>query len=90
MWFTSQKPFSQRIVTDTGAFLKDIGLFDPLEFSISARDAKGMSVGTRKLIELSFLALYDSEIDYRGQNVGCYMTAELYSTADPVSKYSPS
>lgn len=33
-----------------------------------------MPLGTRKLIETTFLALLDSGIDYRGQNVGCYMS----------------
>lgn len=32
-----------------------------------------MPVSTRKLIETTFLALLDSGIHYRGQNVGCYM-----------------
>jgi hypothetical protein len=34
-----------------------------------------MAVGTRKLIETAFLALLDSGIDYRGRNVGTYMSA---------------
>ncbi|EIN05362.1 polyketide synthase [Punctularia strigosozonata HHB-11173 SS5] len=33
-----------------------------------------MALSTRKLLELSFLSLVDSGIDYRGQNVGCYMS----------------
>ncbi|KZT66074.1 hypothetical protein DAEQUDRAFT_752280 [Daedalea quercina L-15889] len=63
-----------QVVTDTGAFLKDIGLFDHVEFGITSKDARLMPLGTRKLIETTFLALLDSGVDYRGQNVGCYMS----------------
>ncbi|KAH9840927.1 ketoacyl-synt-domain-containing protein [Rhodofomes roseus] len=63
-----------QIVTDTGAFLKDISLFDHVEFGITSKDARLMPLGTRKLIETTFLALLDSGIDYRGGNVGCYMS----------------
>ncbi len=47
-----------------------------------------MSLSTRKLLELSFLALLDSGIDYRGRDVGCYMSGvafDMMSVADPVS-----
>ncbi|KAH9934295.1 ketoacyl-synt-domain-containing protein [Fomitopsis serialis] len=64
-----------QVVTDTGAFLKNIDLFDPTEFGIAGKDARLMTLGTRKLLETTFLALVDSGIDYRGQNVGCYMSA---------------
>ncbi len=63
-------------------------MFDPAEFGITMKDATAMAVGTRKLIELSFLALLDSGIDYRGRNVGCYMSAtafDILSIAEPVS-----
>ena len=63
-----------QVVTDTGSFLKDIGLFDHVEFGITSKDARLMPLGTRKLIETTFLALLDSGIDYRGRNVGCYMS----------------
>jgi acyl transferase domain-containing protein len=62
-------------MTQKGSFLKDIGLFDPAEFGIAAKDARTFAVGVRRLVELSFLALLDSGIDYRGRNVGCYATA---------------
>lgn len=62
-------------MADTGAFLKHINLFDPTEFGITNKDARLMSLGTRKLLKTAFLALLDSGIDYRGQNVGCYMSA---------------
>ncbi|KZT71132.1 ketoacyl-synt-domain-containing protein [Daedalea quercina L-15889] len=64
-----------QVVTDTGAFLKAIDLFDPVEFGVTSKDARLMSLGTRKLLETTFLALLDSGIDYRGRNVGCYMSA---------------
>ncbi|KAK0480492.1 putative polyketide synthase [Armillaria luteobubalina] len=73
------------VVTKKGSFLKSIALFDPLEFGITSRDVATMAVSTRKLIEHSFLALLDAGIDYRGQNVGCFMssTMETGYTADP-------
>ncbi|KAH9942788.1 ketoacyl-synt-domain-containing protein [Amylocystis lapponica] len=63
-----------QVITDTGAFLKDVHLFDNLEFGITDRDARLMPVGTRKLIETAFLSLVDSGLDYRGKNVGCYVS----------------
>ncbi|PCH38980.1 thiolase-like protein [Wolfiporia cocos MD-104 SS10] len=75
-----------RIHTCRGAFLKDIDLFDHAEFGISAKDARAMAVSTRKLIELSFLALLDSGINYRGRNVGCYAAAtahDILSVVEP-------
>ncbi|OSX62596.1 hypothetical protein POSPLADRAFT_1055969 [Postia placenta MAD-698-R-SB12] len=69
-----------------GSFLKDIDLFDNVEFGISARDARSMAPATRKLIEQCFLALVDSGIDYRTRNVGCFTSGtnlELTNVADP-------
>lgn len=77
-----------QVDTTSGSFLKDVGLFDNLEFGISNRDVRSMSLSTRKLLELSFLSLLDSGIDYRGRNVGCYMSGvafDIMSAADPVS-----
>ncbi|KAJ7464985.1 putative polyketide synthase [Mycena galericulata] len=76
----SKGPNLGQVVTDSGSFLKDIFLFDPAEFGITSKDAKAMAVGTRKLIETAFLALLDSGIDYRGRNVGCYMSAVAFDT----------
>ncbi|KAJ3873157.1 putative polyketide synthase [Lentinula edodes] len=75
-----------KIIASQGSFLKDIGLFDPAEFGIGSKDARAMSVSTRRLIELSFLAFLDAGIDYRGQNVGCYASGtafDLQSVAEP-------
>lgn len=44
-----------------------------MEFGMTPRDAQAMPLSTRKLVELSFLSLLDSGIDYRSKNVGCYM-----------------
>ncbi|KAG7091814.1 hypothetical protein E1B28_008217 [Marasmius oreades] len=74
-----------QLTTTTGAFLKDVLAFDHLEFGISNRDAHGMSLSTRKLLESSFLALLDSGIHYRGQNVACYTASIMDTVIDPVS-----
>ena len=63
-----------QVLVDMGAFLKDVDLFDYMEFGVSAKDASAMPLSTRKLIETTFLSLCDSGIDYRGKNVGCYMS----------------
>lgn len=79
-----------RILTDSGTFLKDIDQFDFLEFGITAKDARYMPLSTRKLVEVAFLSLQDSGIDYRGKNVGCYMSGvahDIYSLSGHVSAY---
>lgn len=43
-----------------------------MKLGITNKDARGTPISTRKLIGLSFLALLDLVIDYRGQNVGCF------------------
>ncbi|TBU55410.1 polyketide synthase [Dichomitus squalens] len=63
-----------QVLCDQGAFLKGLDTFDFLEFGITAKDARYMPLSTRKLIEASFLSLQDSGIEYRGRNVGCYMS----------------
>ncbi|EGN91244.1 hypothetical protein SERLA73DRAFT_157585, partial [Serpula lacrymans var. lacrymans S7.3] len=75
-----------QVSTSHGSFLKEVDFFDHTEFGISAKDARAMALSTRKLIELSFLALLDSGIDYRGQNVGCFASGtafDILSIADP-------
>ncbi|KAJ7839259.1 beta-ketoacyl synthase, partial [Mycena olivaceomarginata] len=75
-----------QILVDKGSFLKDIDLFDNVEFGISSRDARAMAPATRKLLEHSFLALLDSGIDYRKQNVGCFISGtsiELSNVSSP-------
>ncbi|KAI0917633.1 Type I Iterative Polyketide synthase (PKS) [Taiwanofungus camphoratus] len=62
-----------QVLTDTGAFLKDAHTFDHVEFGVSSKDARQMSLSIRRLIETTFLSLLDSGIDYRGRNIGCFM-----------------
>ncbi|KAI0749982.1 hypothetical protein C8Q80DRAFT_660233 [Daedaleopsis nitida] len=63
-----------QVLADTGAFLKDVEMFDHMELGVTAKDARLMPLSTRKLIEATFLSLYDSGIDYKGKNIGCYMS----------------
>ncbi|KAJ6555310.1 beta-ketoacyl synthase [Mycena vulgaris] len=70
-----------QISTEMGSFLKDIDLFDNVEFGVSGKDARAMAASTRKLIETCFLALADSGIDYRSQNVGCFVSGTMYELA---------
>lgn len=70
-----------------GTFLKDIDLFDNVEFGISNKDAAAMAPSARKLVESCFLALLDSGIDYRSKNVGCYGSGivwDVTTVCDPV------
>ncbi|KAJ4480137.1 putative polyketide synthase [Lentinula aciculospora] len=76
------------IFTDTGSFLKDISMFDYLEFGINPKDAKALAVGTRRLIENSFLALWDAGIQYRGRNIGTYMSAVAHDILS-VGEHAP-
>ncbi|KAF8161949.1 hypothetical protein K438DRAFT_2070439 [Mycena galopus ATCC 62051] len=87
----SKGPGLGQVVTDVGSFLKDFADFDPIEFGIPSKDARAMAVSTRKLIETSFLALLDSGINYRGRNVGCYMSAVSFdsTTIGHADEYEP-
>ncbi|KAJ3793869.1 beta-ketoacyl synthase, partial [Lentinula aff. detonsa] len=67
-----------QIGTENGTFLKHIDCFDNVEFGMSAKDARAMAPSTRKLIEHCFLALYDSGINYRGRNIGCFTAGSIY------------
>lgn len=57
-----------------GSFLKGIDKFDNIEFGVSNKDALAMTATTRRLIEMSFLALLDAGIDSRTQRVGSFMS----------------
>ncbi|KAH7928982.1 ketoacyl-synt-domain-containing protein [Leucogyrophana mollusca] len=75
-----------RVGTTRGSFLKGVDLFDNLEFGISPKETRAMALSTRKLIELAFLALLDSGIEYRGRNVACYSAGiahDILSIAEP-------
>ncbi|KAJ7898537.1 polyketide synthase [Mycena olivaceomarginata] len=74
-----------QILPEKACFLKDIHLFDHFEFGISAKDAPAIGVATRKLVEHAFLALLDSGIHSRSQNVGAYTSGigfDILSAAD--------
>ena len=75
MWASSIKGHGTgQVLTDTGAFLKNVDLFDHMEFGVTAKDVHIMPLGVRLLIETTFLSLYDAGINYRGKNVGCFMS----------------
>lgn len=81
-----------RVSVDKGAFLKDVDMFDNLEFGVSQKDARAMAPSTKKLLQTSFLALLDSGINYRTRNVGCYTSGILWEgvgVPDPVSGKNP-
>ncbi|KAF8178693.1 polyketide synthase [Mycena galopus ATCC 62051] len=74
-----------QILPEEACFLKNVHLFDHFEFGISSKDALTMGVATRKLVEHAFLALLDSGINSRSQNVGAYTSGiafDLLSSAD--------
>lgn len=76
-----------QILPEDACFLKNVHLFDHFEFGISSKDALTMGAGTRKLVEHSFLALLDSGINSRSQNVAAFSSAvafDLLSAADAV------
>lgn len=73
-----------KVVTERGSFLKDPTLFDYVEFGVTQLDAVTMSPATARLIELAFLALVDSGIEYRGRNVGAFMAGTNYAPIDLV------
>ncbi|KAF7355656.1 Polyketide synthase [Mycena sanguinolenta] len=75
-----------QVLPRKGCFLKNITEFDHAEFGISSKDAHAMGLSTRKLLEHSFLALLDSGIDSRGQDVGVYTAGtafDILSVAEP-------
>lgn len=77
-----------QIITENGTFLKHVDAFDNLEFGVSAKDARAMAPSTRKILEHCFLALYDSGINYRGREIGCFTagsTSEITSVTESVS-----
>ncbi|KAF7351064.1 Polyketide synthase [Mycena sanguinolenta] len=74
-----------QVLPEEACFLKNVHLFDHFEFGISSKDALTMGVATRKLVEHSFLALLDSGINSRSQNVGAYTSGiafDILSSAD--------
>ena len=63
-----------------------------MEFGVTAKDAHLMPLSVRKLIETTFLSLCDSGIEYRGKNIGCYMSGvahDVFSVSGNVSSSWP-
>lgn len=77
------------IPNPVGCFLKNAQLFDNVEFGVSAKDAIAMTASTRRQIELSFLALLDSGIDYRGRKVGSFAAGTNTEALAPVRHPNP-
>jgi hypothetical protein len=72
-----------------GTFLKHINRFDNIEFGIGNKDGRSLVTATRKLVELSFLALQDSGIEYRGKKIGSFMCGTTTEYWTPVSALCP-
>ena len=69
----------------TGAFLKNFNQFDNIEFGIGNKDARSLVMASRKLVELSFLAMQDAGIEYRGKKIGSFMCGTSTEYWTPVS-----
>jgi len=72
-----------------GSFLKHINRFDNIEFGIGNKDGKSLVMATRKLVELSFLAMQDAGIEYRGKKIGSFMCGTSTEHWTPVSALFP-
>ena len=68
-----------------GTFLKHINRFDNIEFGIGNKDGRSLVMATRKLVELSFLAMQDAGIEYRGKRIGSFMCGTSTEHWTPVS-----
>lgn len=68
--------------------MKNLTQFDNVEFGVSNKDAKYLLMNTRKLVELSFLAMLDSGIQYRGKRFGSFMCGTGTETFVEVEKSS--
>ncbi|KAJ3168788.1 hypothetical protein HDU87_000913 [Geranomyces variabilis] len=66
-----------------GGFVKDIDLFDPLEFGISVKEADNMDPSHRLAMEVAHQALLDSGLKYRGSDMGVFF-AQLLNTKNEV------
>ena len=72
-----------------GTFLKHINRFDNVEFGIGNKDGRSLVMATRKLVELSFLAVQDAGIEYRGKKIGSFMCGTSTDHWTPVSALCP-
>jgi hypothetical protein len=57
-----------------------------VEFGISSKDATSMTASTRRVIELSFLAMLDSGIDSGGKKIGTFVAGTNFERFEPVRK----
>lgn len=73
----------------TGTFLKHINRFDNIEFGIGNKDGRSLVMATRKLVELSFLAMQDAGIEYRGKKIGSFMCGTSTEYWTPVGTFCP-
>ena len=72
-----------------GTFLKHINRFDNIEFGIGNKDGRSLIMATRKLVELSFLAMQDASIEYRGKKMGSFMCGTSTEHWTPVGTLCP-
>ena len=72
-----------------GTFLKRINRFDNTELGIGNKDGRSLVMATRKLVELSFLAMQDAGIEYRGKKIGSFMCGTSTEHWTPVSALCP-
>jgi len=72
-----------------GTFLKHINRFDNIEFGIGNKDGRSLVMAARKLVELSFLAMRDAGIEYRGKKIGSFMCGTSTEYWTPVSALCP-
>jgi len=72
-----------------GTFLKHINRFDNVEFGIGNKDGRSLVMATRKLVELSFLAIQDAGIEYRGKKIGSFMCGTSTEYWAPVGTLCP-
>ena len=72
-----------------GTFLKHINKFDNIEFGIGNKDGRSLVMATRKLVELSFLAMQDAGIEYRGKKIGSFMCGTSTEYWTPVGALCP-
>ncbi|PWN39310.1 hypothetical protein IE81DRAFT_369188 [Ceraceosorus guamensis] len=67
-----------KVITSTACIMKHAEMFDAVQFHVSPADARAMTVSTRKLIELSHVALQDAGIEHRARPVGVYAAGVTY------------
>ncbi|KAJ6452141.1 thiolase-like protein, partial [Mycena vitilis] len=72
-----------------GSFLKNVTSFDNVAFGISVRDARIIPYSGRRLFDLTFRALLDAGIDYRGKKLGCFMSGNQTRPSELLNDFPP-